>query len=74
LAASAGAHVHGITPLLTLANECGVTDALKAADAVQDREWGKPVPKVQQQEVQRQMTQEEIDAEVRRLQRALKDV
>ena len=24
--ASAGAHVHGITPLLTLANECGVTN------------------------------------------------
>ena len=24
-AAPAGAHVHGITPLLTLANECGVT-------------------------------------------------
>jgi hypothetical protein len=26
VAAPAGAHVHGITPLLTLANECGVTD------------------------------------------------
>lgn len=25
-AAGALAHVHGITPLLTLANECGVTD------------------------------------------------
>jgi hypothetical protein len=24
--ATAGAHVHGITPLLTLANECGVTN------------------------------------------------
>jgi hypothetical protein len=24
--APASAHVHGITPLLTLANECGVTD------------------------------------------------
>lgn len=26
-AAGAGAHVHGITPLLTLANDCGVTTA-----------------------------------------------
>jgi hypothetical protein len=24
-AGTAGAHVHGITPLITLANECGVT-------------------------------------------------
>jgi hypothetical protein len=35
-AGSASAHVHGITPLLTLANECGVTDlSLTGANAAE---------------------------------------
>jgi hypothetical protein len=46
--------------------------ALKAADAVQDREWGKPVPKVEETEKPPELTQEQIDAEVARLQKALR--
>jgi hypothetical protein len=46
--------------------------ALRAADAVQDREWGKPVPKAEETEKPPELTQEQIDAEVRRLQRALR--
>jgi hypothetical protein len=46
--------------------------ALKAADAVQDREWGKPTQKVEETEKPPELTQEQIDAEVRRLQKALK--
>ena len=40
LAASASAHVHGITPLLALANECGVTDV---ANTGADRAQGAPI-------------------------------
>jgi hypothetical protein len=39
-AAPAGAHVHGITPLLTLANECGVTDI---ANMGANRAQGDPI-------------------------------
>ncbi len=39
-AAPAGAHVHGITPLLTLANECGVTDV---ANTGANRAQGAPI-------------------------------
>jgi hypothetical protein len=39
-AAPAGAHVHGITPLLTLANECGVTDL---ANTGANRAQGDPI-------------------------------
>lgn len=40
LAAPAGAHVHGITPLLTLANECGVTSL---ANTGANRAQGAPI-------------------------------
>jgi hypothetical protein len=36
----ASAHVHGITPLLTLANECGVTSV---ADTGANRAQGEPI-------------------------------
>jgi hypothetical protein len=39
-AAPASAHVHGITPLLTLANECGVTDV---ANTGANRAQGSPI-------------------------------
>ena len=39
-AAPAGAHVHGITPLLTLANECGVTSL---ANTGANRAQGDPI-------------------------------
>jgi hypothetical protein len=39
-AAPAGAHVHGITPLLALANECGVTDI---ANTGANRAQGDPI-------------------------------
>jgi hypothetical protein len=39
-AAPAGAHVHGITPLLTLANECGVTNV---ANTGANRAQGSPI-------------------------------
>jgi hypothetical protein len=39
-AAPASAHVHGITPLLTLANECGVTDV---ANTGADQAQGAPI-------------------------------
>ena len=38
--ATAGAHVHGITPLLTLANECGVT---KVENTGANRAQGAPI-------------------------------
>jgi hypothetical protein len=38
--APAGAHVHGITPLLTLANECGVTSL---ANTGANRAQGDPI-------------------------------
>ena len=40
LAAPAGAHVHGVTPLLTLANECGVTSL---ANTGANRTQGAPI-------------------------------
>jgi hypothetical protein len=39
-AAPAGAHVHGITPLLTLANDCGVTSV---ANTGANRAQGGPI-------------------------------
>ena len=39
-AAPAGAHVHGITPLLTLANQCGVTNV---ANTGANRAQGAPI-------------------------------
>ncbi len=39
-AAPAGAHVHGITPLLTLANDCGVTNL---ANTGANRAQGDPI-------------------------------
>jgi hypothetical protein len=55
-----------------LATGKGDFAALRAADAVQDREWGKPTQKVEEAEKPPELTQEQIDAEVRRLQKALK--
>lgn len=40
LTGSAGAHVHGITPLLTVANQCGVTDV---ANTGANRAQGAPI-------------------------------